>query len=86
MRYYKSGTQYIGSLSPVDGMTEITQEEFESHMAEVQKRIEEAEANATPEPTTEERISTLETIETQQDESITEIFEALFGAESEAES
>lgn len=37
-------------------------------------------------PTTEDRLSTLEDIETQQDESITEIFEALFGAESEAES
>lgn len=38
------------------------------------------------EPTPEDRISALEEIETQQDESITEIFEALFGAESEAES
>lgn len=84
--FYRTNNALVKCSTPIENGTPISEPEFNASMAEVQKRIEEEQANVTPEPTAEDRISALEEIETQQDESITEIFEALFGAESEAES
>lgn len=78
MNYYKTAHGYASSIGEMEG-TPITQAEFDSHMAEINKRIEEEQANATPEPTPEDRISALEEIETQQDESIATLFETIMG-------
>lgn len=77
--YYKNKDSYLKTIHKMDGMTAITQAEFDSHMAEINKRIEEEQANVTPDPTPEDRISALEEIETQQDESIATLFETIIG-------
>lgn len=84
MNYYKTAHGYASSIGEMEG-TPITQAEFDSHMAEINKRIEEEQANVTPDPTPEDRISALEEIETQQDESIATLFETIMG-ESEVTS
>lgn len=84
MNYYKTAHGYASSIGEMEG-TPITQEEFDSHMAEINKRIEEEQANATPEPTPEDRISALEEIETQQDESIADLYDQLFSKEEVSE-
>lgn len=79
MYYYKKNNSYMQTPHHREDMVEITQEEFDSHMAEINKRIEEEQANVTPDPTPEDRISALEEIETQQDESIATLFETIMG-------
>ena len=84
MNYDKTAHGYASSIGEMEGTT-ITQAEFDSHMAEINKRIEEEQANVTPGPTPEDRISALEEIETQQDESIADLYDQLFSKEEVSE-
>lgn len=84
MKYYKTSYGYVSTIGIVDG-TPVSKDEFDSHMAEINKRIEEEQANVTPDPTPEDRISALEEIETQQDESIADLYDQLFSKEEVSE-